>query len=183
MRGTAENPFGKGVSSPKSGINYFSIRDEFSRWIHSRVSKEHARKVISYLDRFAGERPISTPKDVFEIKSRATSQKYIVVALRNLLNFAEEMDLLDEVRITKMRKVLKVIHSNPDNFIPSTETVKGVYKEIDNPDFKLLFEILACSGLRIIEAVQFLKNFEKDKLEYKDNFARYPLFSIRHTKK
>ena len=177
-------PFlGRKVLYPQRSLDYNSIRDKFSQWMYSRVSEEYAKKLTSYLDKYAKGEEISNSQDIFKIKEKASSKKYIVIALRNLLNFAEEMGLLDDVQITKMRKVLKVVKSNPDNYIPSTAKVKEVYGKIDKPEYKLLFQILAYSGIRIIEGVNFLRTFDKDKLEIMDNFARYPLMDIRHSKR
>ncbi len=126
---------------------------------------------------------ISTPKDIFRIKNAAPSQKLITIALRNLLNFAEEMDLLEDVQIIKMRRGLKVVKNSSDNYIPSTSKVMKVYRTIEDPRHKLIFEILLFSGIRIREAVHFVNEFDKEKLEIKENFTRYPLFYLRKSKR
>ena len=159
------------------------MKEDFERWLRKRVSKEHVRRILSTLNRYAKGAIISTPKDVFEIKSKATDINGIVIALRNILNYAEEMDLLSEEQLYKMRKGLKFIKSNADAYVPSEDKVKETYQLINEPRQKLMFEILLTSGIRIREAVDLVNSFDKEKLETFDSFARYPLFELRHSKR
>ena len=91
MRGLGfepRNPYGTGPSTVPV-INYKSIRDDFSKWLFSRVSMKYAWTIIRYLDKYVGDRLITTPKEMWEIRESATSKKNITLALRNLVNYYE----------------------------------------------------------------------------------------------
>ncbi len=159
------------------------VKDDFSKWLYGRVNPDYAKSQIRYLSKYAKDKSIATPRDVYEIRGSATSKKKITVVLRNLLNYAEEFDLIDDYKINKMRKVLKTVKSGADNYVPPTSKLREIYLAIDNPQYDLLFRILAYSGLRVIEGINFLSNYNPKRLEEGDNFVRYPLFAVRHSKK
>jgi len=158
------------------------IRDDFSRWLYSRVIPRYAKNLISYLDRYLSGKIITSPVEISRIRDNASSKKQITIAIRNLLNYCEEMDLLDEGFIAKLRKPLKSVKSNPDNYVPNDEKVIEAYHKI-NPKYKVLFRLLLFSGIRATEAIEFFKEYTKDKVEIVGNVARYPLFSIRKNKR
>ncbi len=167
----------------KPVLKYADYRDEFIRWIHNKgLSERYAKNTISYLDKYLMGVEITSPLDVSQIRENATSKKSVTVAIRVLLNFYEEMDLLDEGFINKLRRPLKVIRSNPDNYVPGDEVVLTAYAKI-SPKYEVMFELLACSGIRATEAIMFFKEYTPEKLEIVGNVARYPLFAIRRNKR
>ena len=184
------NPFlrKKSVLSPKKQvyknfIDYSNYRSEFIKWLKDRNNNvKYTKDIISYLDKYLLGNVIYSPLEVSKIRRRASSKKSITIAIRTLLNYCEEMDLLDEDFIMKLRKPLKTIRSNPDNYIPSDKKILETYKKI-NPKYKVLFKLLLFSGIRGTEAIQFFKEYDRDKVEIKGNVARYPLFSIRKNKR
>ncbi len=70
-----------------------------------------------------------------------------------------------------------------DNYIPSTEEVIKAYNEINDDRYRVLFLILAVSGLRVIEGVHLTNNFDRSRAHITDNFVRLPIFSSRGTKR
>ena len=176
------------MPQPKENVGrralvYDEYRDDFIIWIKNRVTLNHAKDAISNLDRYLREKVITSPLEIAKIRNSASSKKQVTVAIRNLLNYCEEMDLLDEDFIMKLRKPLKTIKSNPDNFIPSDEQVVKAYGEIINPRFMLVFKLLAMSGLRIVEAVEFFRIYDPKKVVINGNVARFSLFYLRKNKK
>ncbi len=185
MRGLGfepRNPYGTGPSTV-TVIDYWGVREDFSRWLSQRVSEGYFRSIMSTLDRHFGDKPVTTMREMWEIRERAGSKKNMTLALRNLLNYYEMFDLIDEYYLNKYRKVLKTVKTNPDNYIPSTETVVEVYHNIQRAEYKSLFLLLAVSGLRVIEGIKMLNNYDSAKIHIDKNFARYPLYSDRGTKR
>ncbi len=166
----------------RTSLVYDKHRKDFIIWIKNRVSDDHAKHQISYLDRYLSGKIITSPAQISRIRDNASSKKQITIAIRNLLNYCEEMDLLDEGFILKLRKPLKSVRSNPDNYVPNDEKVREAYQKI-NPKYKVLFKLLIFSGIRATEAIEFFKNYTKDKVEIVGNVARYPLFSLRKNKR
>ena len=110
-------------------------------------------------------------------------QKNIILALRNLVNYCEEIKVIGSEKANELRKVLKCVKSNPDGYIPNDEEIKTVFEEVDDREYKIVFKLLAFSGLRIREAVNMLNGFNENRLMINGNIAKYPLFNERATKK
>jgi len=163
-------------------IDYSKVRDGFIKWVSGRVSKSHVKKMVSYLDKYLLGRTISSKEELLELKQKASSEKNFVVAVRNLLNYYETFELMDDEIINKYRKILKCARPNVDSFIPPDDLVREIYHKINREDYKLVYEILAFSGLRVTEVVKFLNEYQDNKLICNRNFARYPLFYQRTTK-
>ncbi len=65
------------------------------------------------------------------------------------------------------------------------QTIKKVletYAKI-TPKYKVVFKLLLFSGIRVTEAIQFFKEYDRDKVEIKGDMARYPLFALRKNKR
>ena len=190
FRSSVKNPFlrKKGVSSPKNEgyemfLDYSIHRDNFIMWLNDRNYIEAYKKnIISYLDKYLLGNIIYSPADVSKIRMMSTSKKEITVAIRVFLNYCEEMDLLDDDFIVKLRKPLKIVRTNPDNYVPDDNKVIEAYKRI-NPKYKTVFKLFLFSGIRITEAVLFLREYNRDKVVTNGNISRYPLFAIRRNKR
>ena len=85
--------------------------------------------------------------------------------------------------INNYRSFLKVPKTRSDVFVPSDEEMLKNYEIVKNePILELIYSILATSGIRFIECLYFLKNFDKDKFKIHKNFVSYNLGYTRHTK-
>ena len=164
-------------------INYSDLRNNFIKWLKNRTSEDYTRQLVRYLDRFVGNTIIQNSEDIIEIVENSTSRKNIILALRNLVNYCEEIKVISSEKANELRKVLKCVKSNPDGYIPSDEEIKTAFKRFDDEKYKIVFKLLAFSGLRIREAVEMLNDFNENRLMINGNIARYPLFSKRKTKK
>ncbi len=107
------------------------------------------RNILSYLNRFCDE--IRDIGDVIRIVDSSTSRKNMVIALRNFINFLEEIGTIDPEFANKLRKPLKVVRSNVDAFIPSDKDVINAYKKFDKERYRIVFKVLLYSGIRITE--------------------------------
>ncbi|MCD6188812.1 MAG: hypothetical protein J7J97_01255, partial [Thermococcus sp.] len=163
-------------------IEYDKVRNEFKKWL-GKYSKKYADTVLRYLDKHLSGRTIQNQKDVFElINSVKKGKRHLCYSLRALFNFLEEFELADKEFLDRLRKVVKIPRPNPDNYIPSDEKVIRTYNKIKNEETKIVFELLAFSGIRIVEAAKLLSNFDKSKLMINGNAAKYPLSMLRKTK-
>jgi intergrase/recombinase len=184
------NPFltKKGVSSPKktgSGkcLDYSEHREEFIFWIEDKnFSKRYAKDIIIYLDKYLLGNIVCSPADIAEVRRSSSSKAEITIALRVFLNYCEEMDIIDEGFITKLRKPLKVVRSKPDNYVPNDDKVKEAYRKI-NPKYRIVFKIFSFGGIRITESALFFSNYNRERVVINGKVARYPLFAIRKSKR
>lgn len=58
------------------------MRVNFTKWLKNRVSKDYAKQLISYLDKFVDDVIIKNTDDLIEIIENSTSKKNIILALR-----------------------------------------------------------------------------------------------------
>jgi len=164
-------------------VDYNNIRENFIKWLKNRTSEDYTRQLIRYLDRFVRDIPIQNSEEIIRIIESSTSKKNIILALRNLVNYCEETKVIGSEKANEFRKVLKCVRSNPDGYTPSDEEVRMTFKRFDDGEYRIVFKVLAFSGLRIREAVKMLNNFNKSRLMMNGDIAKYPLFNERITKK
>jgi len=148
--------------------------------IKNRVCENMHRNILSYLNRFCDE--IRDIGDVIRIVDSSTSRKNMVIALRNFINFLEEIGAIAPEFANKLRKPLKVVRSNVDAFIPSDKDVINAYKKFDKEKYRIVFKILLYSGIRITETMQFINGFDRSRLMINGKIAKYPLFADRQSK-
>jgi len=163
-------------------IDYSSVRDSFTKWMLNKTSEDYARKMISYLDRFANQ-IIKDSEDLVEIIKRSTSRKNMILALRNLINYCENKGIISYEFANKLKRELKCVRSRTDGYVPSDEEVMKAYQKFDDEDYKVVFKVLMFSGLRVMEAVKFLNEFDEKRLMVDGKVAKYPLFFDREQKK
>jgi intergrase/recombinase len=142
----------------------------------------HANDLIRYAERYLPE----TIQDHIKLKelydSIGAGQKHLGIAIRNFLNYLDEFSLIDEQSLAKYRKVIKVIRSGSDDYVPDIQQVIVAYAKIA-PQYKTLFGLIYYSGIRVIEGVTMLQTYEPNRLMLSDNIAKYPLSLDRYTKK
>ncbi|MBT3407850.1 hypothetical protein HOK68_02055 [Candidatus Woesearchaeota archaeon] len=126
-------------------------------------------------------------KDVFSLKKFISKQtkgvEFIVKSARSYLNYLEETNQNSKEYLDKWREVLKYKRQYQDHYIPSDEDVMKNFEIIKSHDvLKILYLVLATSGIRLVEAIEFLKSYEQDKFTAHDGFVSYNISSIRGTK-
>ena len=163
-------------------IEYSPLRNDFKKWL-SKYSKDYIKTVLSYLDRYLTNRVIRNQKDVLELmNSVEVGKRQLCYSLRVFFNFLEELDIIDKEILNKLRKVVKIPRTGSDNYIPSDEEILEAYRKIKNEETRIIFKLLAFSGIRISEASKLLSEFDKSKLMINGNIAKYPLSMLRGTK-
>ena len=139
-------------------------------------------QILKYLlENFNGE-PICSKKELSQIILASRTQ-YVRTVSRAYLNFLEENEILSSDDAEYYRKAIPSRKTAPDGFIPSDDKVKDVYRKIESKTMKVVFSVLALSGIRIMELVKMMKEFDKDKLIVNHDIAKYPLNYFRGHKK
>ena len=54
---------------------------------------------------------------------------------------------------------------------------------IEDERYRILYKLLAFSGIRLVEGEELLRNYDKNKLQVKGKVAKYPIMLDRRTKK
>jgi len=146
-------------------------------------SKEHTDKLVYYLDRYL-TKPISSSRELFELVSSVKAGKrHLCMAIRDLLKFYEAFELMGEDSIMKYRKVVKIPRTNSDDYIPEDSKVIETFRKMEDERYRLVFKLLAFSGIRLREAVYLVNNFDRNKLILNEKIAKYPLSLNRKTKR
>jgi len=110
-------------------------------------------------------------------------KRYFCVGLRNLLNFYEAFDLMGEESLIKYRKIVKIPKTNQDKYVPEDSKIIEVFRKFKDERYKILFKLLAFSGIRLREALYLLRTFDSNKLITNEKIAKYPLGLNRGSKK
>ncbi len=116
------------------------------------------------------------------INSVQRGRRHLCYSLRVLFNFLEEAGLADADFLNKLRKSVKLEKPSVDYYVPTNNEVIEAYKRIRNEETKMIFKLLAYSGIRVVEAARLLTDFNPQKLIVYRNIAKYPLSFLRRTK-
>ena len=73
------------------------------------------------------------------------------------------------------RKALPSRKTNVDGYVPTDQDAKNAYQKIKKEKDRILFEILAFSGIRITELVKMLKEFDPTRSITDKQISKYPL--------
>jgi intergrase/recombinase len=113
----------------------------------------------------------------------SSSSSMVLTVIRAYINFLLENEIINEETAIYFRKALPTRKTNPDNYVPTDMDVKKAYESIANEKDRLLFQILAFSGIRITELVKMLREFDKSKLITDDKISKYSLNYNRGNKR
>ena len=178
---THESPNG---SSPSTDL-IVHMSNDFRTWLKAnRADKKYIASLESYLTKYFTGLVLNTPQNIVEYLSRMkTTSKYPILALRVYIKYLEETDQIKMEHSQHLKKVLKVKKSKPDTYVPTDDKVKEAYHKLNEDRDRLIFEILAYSGVRVTEMVKMLKEFEPNNLVRNEKFARYSLNYSRGQKR
>jgi intergrase/recombinase len=162
---------------------YFSETEEFLEWIKLKVGQEHFVHISSYFKRHLANKKFKGPLEMYKYISEQKGGNNLIKAARGYLNYCEAMSKLSPEIIETYRKVLKLKRSRTDYHVPSDEEVINNYNLIKgNKNLELVYLVLACSGLRYIEVLRFLKSYDKSKFVDHGDFVSYNISEIRGSK-
>jgi len=139
-------------------------------------------QILKYLFENFNGGPICSKKELSQIILASRTQ-YVRTVSRAYLNFLEENEILSTDDAEYYRKAIPSRKTAPDGFIPSDDKVKDVYRKIESKAMKVVFSVLAASGIRIMEFVKMMKEYDKDKLIVNHDIAKYPLNYFRGHKR
>ena len=162
---------------------YSEFRDRLLKWMREKkYSVAYQKDAERYLSQYLNDKLINENSELRSVMAECKSN-YIYTMVRVYLNFLEENELLSTEDADYFRKAIPSRKISPDGFIPSDEKVKEVYSLIESKPMKIVFTILSTSGIRIMELVKMLKEFDKDKLIVNGDVSKYPLNYFRGHKK
>ncbi len=158
--------------------------DEFSAYINAKYTPHSIIQLTSYFKKHLNEREFQNPLALYiYIKSKTAGKTPITKTARAYLNFCEQNELLPKYIIDKYRQVLKVERGTPDFHVPSDkEVIENYLKVKHNPNLELVYLVLATSGIRYIECLDFLKSYNPDKFVVNSDFVSYSVSELRHFK-
>jgi len=162
---------------------YSEFRDRFLKWMNEKkYSVAYQKDAERYLSQYLDGKAVIENSQLREVMAECKSN-YIYTMVRVYLNFLEENEILTNEDADYFRKAIPSRKTSPDGFIPSDEKVREVYSKIESELMKTAFSILSTSGIRIMELVKMMKEFDRNKLIVNGDIAKYPLNYFRGHKK
>jgi intergrase/recombinase len=155
---------------------------ELKKWMDQKgFSSGYKADILRYLKPIE-KKEIHQISELREIVSSSSSSMVLTV-IRAYINFLLENEIIKEETAIYFRKALPSRKTTPDGYVPTDMDVKKAYESIANEKDKLLFHILAFSGIRVTELVKMLREFDKSKLITDDKISKYPLNYNRGNKR
>jgi intergrase/recombinase len=164
-------------------LNYREFREVFVKWLQSREYNERwARNVVRYLDRYV--KVLRDPLDVALLFRRVKrGRNHMVKSLRVLFNFFEVLGY-PEAYLDLFRKALPKVSSGIDLRIPTETMIVDSLRRVERAAFKYnaLYNLLVDSGLRLMEAVYVVNNFDDSRVDKVNGFYRCEIAWFRKCK-
>ncbi|OYT30302.1 MAG: hypothetical protein B6U95_00575 [Thermofilum sp. ex4484_82] len=124
--------------------------------------------------------PASAREYIRQIKKPLHNSKNSIVAHRLLIHYAYEKGIVD---LRYLLKYLKIPRSNIDFRIPNESEVLDSFRRINRNDIKAVYSLLISGGIRVIEAIRLLRDYDESLLIRKDGFMLYPLSKMNRGNK
>jgi len=171
------------VADLGSQIDFQANEQGYIRWLKTKgLNKVYQRDLLNYAKKYLTF-PINNENQLVDILSKHNNHS-LRIAIRSFLNFLAESNLIDEEVANRYRKVLKDKHrSNVDNFIPDDTRVLEAYNNLTSERERVIFSVLAYSGIRQTEAMKLLNEWDSSRLIINNTIAKYPLNWTRGQKK
>ena len=137
----------------------------------------------SYFNRHLKDKTFETPFKLQEYVSKQLGYNNLIKTTRTYLRYCEHFETLPIEVIVKYRKFLKQRKVKQDFHVPTDqEVIENLNKIRNNPKLEIVYLVLATSGIRYCECLEFLKTFDKTKFEIHKNYAVYSISKTRNTK-
>jgi intergrase/recombinase len=158
--------FGPGSTAWKADhgptLAWTDARKDFLDYLKAQEYDVRTGKdMVSYLDRYSPV--IAGPLDVNSLFSRITvAKRHVVLGLRVLFNFYETLGV-DKGYLDCLRKALPRIQCGVDLKIPAENKIlESLQRLVKAPaKYQALYNLLLDSGLRLIEGIELIRNFEE----------------------
>jgi len=155
----------------------------FSEYALSRYSHETAATMINYMGRYV--KVISSPRDVMVAFNGLSigQAHHLNRSLRVLFKYLEMMGR-DRAWLYGLRKGIPKDLIGIDLKVPEEAEIVRDLKKLDGmiPKYRVLWLLCLESGLRLIEAVHLISNFDAEKVQAVNGFCRYQIGAFRGTK-
>jgi len=168
--------------SVDAGVSWIDYRQGFIEYA-KRYNPLTAKTMVSYLDRYVSV--VRSPTDVLRVFNglSAGQQHHLNRALRALFNYAEIMGS-GKGWLDSMRKAIPKDKIGIDLRIPSEDEIKGGLSKIEGllPKYQALWRVCLDSGIRLIEAIHLINDFDPQRFRPVNGFYRYQTGEFRGTK-
>ena len=153
-----------------------------SKWMNQKgFSEGYKSDIIRYLKPIE-HIEINSNSEMRDIVSKSSSTMVLTV-MRAYINFLLESDFMDEDTAIYFRKALPSRKTNPDGYVPTDSDIKEAYDKIKKERDRILFQVLAFSGVRVTELVKMLREYDPSKLISENGISKYPLNYNRGNKR
>lgn len=162
-----------GRESFSRSILYSEFREAFSIWLLAKISKETATKYLRLLDKYVDEISAEAIKEAYEA---STDKNNLSKAIRNLLNFLEDLNIIDPYQSAQIKKLIPINKGNEDIQVPGEDDILEAYSfylSSLSPNLKLVSLILLYSGSRLRHILRMLREFNPQYLTLNGEIARY----------
>ncbi len=170
------------LQSPKILPQASKYRNELKRWMDQKgFSQSYRSEIKTYL------KPLEN-RDVLSISElreiiQSSSSEMILTVVRAYINFLLDNEIISDDTAMYFRKGLPSRKTNVDGYIPTDEDVRAAYGKITRERDRILFQILAFSGIRITELVKMLTEFDPSRVIKDKEISKYPLNFNRGNKR
>ncbi|MBP2030674.1 integrase/recombinase [Methanohalophilus levihalophilus] len=165
-------------------LNYTFEREKFTRWIHGRVSEGTAKCYVKYLDQHLRGTEISDIDSLLDVSMGVDKGwNWYAKAVRNLINYYVEKRMISAYFAAELKNTLKIRKCGTDTYVPSDELVCNVFQRTTDEEMQYLIQLVYYSGIRIVEAVKVLTEFDPKKMHYENGIAYYDIDWERGQKK
>jgi len=162
----------------------FTLSQDFFKWLETQFTKHTVYQTRGYFNRHLRNRTFNSPTELYQyILSQERGIKNLTVTARVYLNFCDTFNKIPVEVIAIYRKVLKIKRSRKDFYVPKDSDVIANYKKVkSHKNLEIVYLVLATSGIRYIECLDFLRSFDKDNFSVQNNYVSYNVSELRHTK-
>ena len=154
-------------------ILYSEIKEDFEKWLKSRISDYTAERYLNILEGLDG----ITPESLIKLyESRPANN--VAKAIRNLVNYLLEKEIIDERTADKIKKAVPIKRGKGDKVVPTNEDIREAFEYFKRklePEYYLVALVLLYSGARLEQVLRMLQEWDPKYLVFKDGFARYEI--------
>ncbi len=175
---------GDAISTYNYALKLSHTAEFFEYLTLQRYSKSHTKQVRTYFQTHFANKSFGSPLELQKyIENHGKAECHLVKTARVYLNYCEKFERLPEAIIEKYRRFLKIRHTNVDVYVPEDAMIQKAYEQVkQDSTLELILLVLATSGIRLIEALDFLKNYDQGRFKQHPGFVSYPVAELRHTK-
>ncbi|AEA46703.1 integrase [Archaeoglobus veneficus] len=165
-------------------LDYDKYKEEFKEWLFKEVSKETAEQYLRDLEQTIAGKKINDPHELYNIY-KDYPQRHHRKAIRTFMRFLIKSGIRKKSELMDFQAVIDIPGTQPRPPEEAFTTDEKIIEALNSPKVKkderrqILIRLLAYTGLRLREALELLRTFDKNKLEFHGNYARYPTYELK----